>query len=602
MMFGRATVARHRKRSPPRRVHRLAQQILVAGIVVAVVGAALAASAAGHSGGGGASSPNAALRMVIKYYEGIPTEGNAPPNGSGQSPSLTADRAVPYDDAATKKHPKAGNCTIGWGHLVYYPGHPCSGGESSWTFQEANTNLDTDIEARLKPLNDCIHVALTPGEVRALVGFLFQVGNGLIVRNKPERNPKTHKIIRLIPCQGKLAVALNSGKQPTLQVIVDYINKYQPASRYGARGAYEIWDAGGTGGQPRPAIWKIATAIEPKGAIGTITVTPTGIYDPLVGLSPDDTSQMCASTDGTNHAPEKKCGPFYIDEGVLVSASTGNPAWHFVRWKYLDDGTGDTRDLCADEDATDATCALNVQDQLVRAVAEFAKCTFGDSESEADTTAATPSVIYGATFVVDGAHYADVNDPDYPGYSFTATLGWNISWGCTTAPGQLELPLTNVTSSCVTAATCASWAASPANISGSGSYTETLSGGAPCTERLSLGTLSDIYDSEIEVVSASGSGSARTWTLRVMADPSQSGWAGAGICEPFPWGDTNDQYRDSEGGHLFEALVTLHADDKTGLQTQTFKVRPNHATGVSPGGGLTETWPNGGTVTLTGYW
>ena len=314
---------------------------------------------------------------------------------------------------------------------------------------------------------------------------------------------------------------------------------------------------------------------------------------------------MCASTDGTNNAPEKKCGPFYIDEGVLVSASTGNPAWHFVRWKYLDDGTADTRDVCADEDATDATCALNVQDQLVRAVAEFAECSSTSSESETrlSATAASPSPdIYGATFAVNGAQYTDVEDPDWPGYDFAATLGWNISWGCTTAPGRLELPLTNVTSSCVTAATCASWAASPANISGSGSYTETLSGGASCTESLSLGTLNDIYDSEIEVVSASGSGSARTLTLRVMADPSQSGWGGAGICEPFPWGDTNDQYMDSEGGHLFEALVTLHADSNTGLQTKTFKVTPNHVAGVSPGGGLTETWPKGGTVTLTGYW
>ena len=102
--------------APPR--PKVAARILVAVIVVAAVGAAPVASAAGQSGGGDGVLAKCCAADGDQVLRGHTDGGDAPPNGSGQSPSLTADRAVPYDDAATKKHPKAGNRTIGWGYLV----------------------------------------------------------------------------------------------------------------------------------------------------------------------------------------------------------------------------------------------------------------------------------------------------------------------------------------------------------------------------------------------------------------------------------------------------------------------------------------------------
>ena len=101
--------------------------------------------------------------MVVKYYEGIPTNHRQQGDSLLSPPSLLANRAVLYNDSQ-------GNCTIGWGHLVVYPEtkthprigkHRCNATDRArygegWTFSEAAQHLDSDIDINaLEPLNRC---------------------------------------------------------------------------------------------------------------------------------------------------------------------------------------------------------------------------------------------------------------------------------------------------------------------------------------------------------------------------------------------------------------------------------------------------------------
>ena len=354
---------------------------LRAGIVgacaaVAVVCAVATGSASAGDGPVGQFKIDDAIRMVVKYYEGIPTNHRQQGDSLLSPPSLLANRAVLYNDSQ-------GNCTIGWGHLVVYPEtkthprigkHRCNATDRArygegWTFSEAAQHLDSDIDINaLEPLNRCVHVALTPGQVRALVGLLYQTGpNRLITRTIAKTNPKTKKVVKLIPCQGSLALALNSGKFDLPALIRRALKGYK------SRAEEEVWDAtDGKQGQRRPAAWRIATAIEPRGAVGTIKITPTGAPDSIDHVAPAKTTRVCATTEGADKNVEKRCGPFDIDEQVSITASTKSSKWRFVGWKAVDDDTGETRDLCAKEGDSDS-CTVNVRDQLVRAIAVFRK-------------------------------------------------------------------------------------------------------------------------------------------------------------------------------------------------------------------------------------
>jgi GH24 family phage-related lysozyme (muramidase) len=299
--------------------------------------------------------------MVVKYYEGIPTnhkgKGDTP-----QSPSLLANRAVAYND---QQH----NCTIGWGRLLKYK--PCHGEyPSGIDFPTAEKWLNEDIKKiGLDPLDHCINVPLSAGQVRALVGLIYNTGPNNTI-NKVKKRGK--KVVKILPCQGPITLALNAGHYDQVPALIRH---FQPRRTQGERADYEIFDWEGgkavDGGKRRPPAWTIATAIEPKGAKATITVTPTGEPDPLAGVTPDTTSQTCATTEGAKKSkPEGKCGPYYTDEQVKIKASSTS-GWEFVGWKALNDDTGDTRDVCAKEPGD--TCTKTVDDQLLRAVAVFKK-------------------------------------------------------------------------------------------------------------------------------------------------------------------------------------------------------------------------------------
>jgi GH24 family phage-related lysozyme (muramidase) len=293
------------------------------------------------------------LVMVIKYYEGIPTtptvKGDQPPD-TDQSPSLRADRANKYDDSG-------GDCTIGWGHL-FYPPHPCSKEPSfpkGVTLPTANYQLRGDLNAKVNLIDTCLGgVTLSPGQFRSLVSLVFQHGSSLIGTD----------------CKGPVTKALKAPKSNTMKVLVEEIRAYHS----GNRAAWEIWDAtNGKEGSPRPPAWTVATEIEQQGTDGKITaggdgeikIAPAGEDDALAGVKPTE-SFDCATT----AEPQKKCGPFYIDEQVKITAKPAKN-WKFAGWEAPKDGTGDTRDLCAKPKQQGATCTVAIQDQLVRAIAVF---------------------------------------------------------------------------------------------------------------------------------------------------------------------------------------------------------------------------------------
>ncbi len=355
----------------------------------ALAGLAVALSVSGASIGGVAAQPSAGstsaytvtagLVMVIKYYEGIPTA----PSGRGdtaQSPSLSANRGCLYNDgdptcwSPTSK--AEGNCTIGWGHL-FYPPHLCAQETATFpkgmTLYTANWQLGRDLEAKVSLVNSCLGTGapdhhlqdldLDAGQLRSLVGLVYQQGSPLIGKT----------------CKGELTTALEKAKSTKgiSDVLVAEIKKYHGSGTLTSRGDYEIWDAtGGDEGSRRPAIWTVATAIEPAGAPGKITITPTGTYDSLAGVTPEKSTMTCASTEGGKARPQVKCGKFYLGDEVDITASTDRPEyWQFVGWRPVNFPYDQFRDLCVVKFEHDPSCKVPVQDQLVRAVAVFKKRT-----------------------------------------------------------------------------------------------------------------------------------------------------------------------------------------------------------------------------------
>ena len=225
--------------------------------------------------------------------------------------------------------------------------------------------LNGDLRAKLQLINQCLTkkgVVLSAGQLRALASLVFQQGSPLLGKT----------------CHSQFTKDLINAKRDVTKVLVAEIK-----AKHGTkgRGAYEIWDAtNGTDGEKRPANWTVATEVATQqgsgekikeGADGQIKIKPTDAQDgaeALTGVTPSK-SYDCASVSD----PEQRCGPFYIDEHVEITAAPTKPGWQFVRWESLSDGTGDTRDLCAKPTQQGATCTVNIQDQLVRAIAVFKK-------------------------------------------------------------------------------------------------------------------------------------------------------------------------------------------------------------------------------------
>jgi GH24 family phage-related lysozyme (muramidase) len=425
----------------------LARSVRGVALVILLIGAGALISVAAASAKAVPPPPkdfplDDATEMVVKYYEGIPTNFPSPRPKKlsnkvfvkyAQLPSLAADRAVLYNDSS-------GNCTVGWGHLVRYSrcntkdyatyGNPFE--DDGWTFADAQSNLGPDIRQNaLDVLDKCIRVDLTAGEVRALVGVLYQKGPSLIATPLRKRDPKTGKT-KLVPCQGKLALLLNS-KQ--FKLIPAAIQKAQPFTLYRDRAAWEIWDftdGKGKGGLRRPAAWSIQTEIEPSSADATITITPTGTPDQLAGVTPAKKSVVCASTESKPKAPQKHCGEYYIDEEVKITAKPSNH-WNFDGWEQVDDDTGGARDVCAGQGVT---CTVKVKDQLVRAIAVFSKCTASSSTRDATAAASATACPITATYSgnVSASYHSDlIGDDDLQQISF------GFSETGTFAPGKSDV-------------------------------------------------------------------------------------------------------------------------------------------------------------------
>lgn len=98
-------------------------------------------------------------------------------------------RASCYDDAA-------GNCTIGFGHLVHY-GRTTEADRKRWgtiTRGHALQVLDADARTAVIGVRQHVKVALTQGQFDALVSFAYNCGAGALrgsvgkaVNSKPRR-------------------------------------------------------------------------------------------------------------------------------------------------------------------------------------------------------------------------------------------------------------------------------------------------------------------------------------------------------------------------------------------------------------------------------
>lgn len=358
-----------------------ARLLAVATVSLLATGTALTAAAVGQAGDGEQHfTADDDTRIVVKYYEGIPTDGDSPPKSFGQTPNLDADRAIVYNDSS-------GYCTIGWGHLIGKRG--CNGTDyakygnpkdgDGWTFDEANNALDPDIQrTALDPLDKCITVPLTPGQLRAMVGLLYNTGPNTTINRiqyLPRKKKGGKRPYKIVSCGGPFTKALNARK---FAEVPDLIRRFQRAQ--GPRGGWEVYDfTDGKQGSTRPPIWNVATAIQTDIVPGlkqtpsaaTITVTPTGQRDDLSGVTPKTDSIVCATTVKGQKVAER-CGPFYTDEQVEIKATTKASDWRFSEWLQVDDDTNSRRDLCAtDGQQNQATCTVDVQDQLVRAIAVF---------------------------------------------------------------------------------------------------------------------------------------------------------------------------------------------------------------------------------------
>jgi GH24 family phage-related lysozyme (muramidase) len=305
------------------------------------------------------------IRMLVKYYEGIRL------NSAG-------DRACLYNDGETGcwdlTSTGKGNCTIGWGHLVNKG--PCdAAAEMKYgdgiTFDDAEKLLTQDIKVNaLDPLDDCVKVPLSEGELRALVSFLFNEGpgpaqavNAHYLKNK-KTGQRTFK-----PCvPGPVARLLNDGGYDQLPAkLLRYDRKSKPLQH---RRQQEVYDAtGGVQGEARPAKWYITTGVRSiGGAVGTVRVN----------------GKVCATNE--TGLRKRTCGPFQINQPVTIVASTSDPKSHFVRWE----NTTNARDLCAGQGAS---CSVQVRDQLVRAIAVFERGKAGSNPKPppTKTTPTTPT-------------------------------------------------------------------------------------------------------------------------------------------------------------------------------------------------------------------
>ena len=404
-------------------------------------------------------------RMEIKFYEGIPTKGDAPPRGYGQSPSLKAESAVFYNDSNNY-------CTVGWGHLV--PGRrPCTANEKSGsgiTFAYAETQLTADIQRTgLKPLDACIKVPLTAGQVRALVAFLYQQGPNRAINRTKSVDRKGKKEVTILPCEGKIALALNAGHYDQVPGL---IRKFQG----GNRAEEEIYDyTDGQDGSPRPSKWIVRAAINPTGAVGMVTVN---------GL-------VCASTEPSVRQASR-CGYFPINAQVTIKATTNDRRWHFVRWESLDTA----RDVCAGQGAT---CTARVRDQLVRAIAVFARNpTQPDCSRDNQSDPPTPGCVRVTVRVIPAPLPSD------PG---NESIGVGVG-SATLEPGGKTIPCLNpedapcVRTADVPANTTASVSAQPGSLSEDPSsppdsafwkFAGACAGSGTCTFTPTNGATVDVY-------------------------------------------------------------------------------------------------------------
>ena len=250
------------------------------------------------------------LLMVMKYYEGIPTtstQKGKPPKlyatdpKPGQNPSLYANLATYYDDSL-------GNCTIGWGHLVYKRKTSCASRKGGWDLKTATNQLKTDISDKLRALN-CESPTLSPGEIRAVTSFIYQAGASYLTDTTALKN-RRGQVTGYRYCRGELARELNAPGANTVDVITNFISSVRVGRKVGRKkqqrkfidlyptwAKEEIWDA--TDGEKcchRDVAYSIQTAIWPQAAVGTITITPTGDRDKLSGVTPPTKPRICATT------------------------------------------------------------------------------------------------------------------------------------------------------------------------------------------------------------------------------------------------------------------------------------------------------------------
>ena len=338
--------------------HRAVAALLIVG---AVCGAVLVANARSQAQGQVRTGPpfllNDDIRTTIKYYEGIRL------NAAG-------DRACLYNDgdksgcASLTKLGK-GDCTIGWGHKLH--DGPCGVDNDKYddkqyedgiTLERADQWLDEDIKKNaLDPLNDCVTVPLSAGELSALVSFLFNNGPGPVQGKKKHwfTDKKTGKR-KLIPCvPGPVAKLLNQGHYDQLPgKLREYVKSKDKNGKLVVnpglvkRREWEVYDAtDGLDGEPRPAKWYVTAGVRSKDhGVGSVIVN----------------GKVCATNE--RGVKRERCGPFSVNEGLTVEATTHDPNSRFVRWE----GGVSARDLCAGHGSP---CTIHVRDQLVRVVAVF---------------------------------------------------------------------------------------------------------------------------------------------------------------------------------------------------------------------------------------
>lgn len=297
--------------------------------------------------------------MLVKYYEGIRL------NKAGDGACLYNDgNSGCWDLTSTGK----GNCTVGWGHELHEG--PCNADDAAEypdgaDFGTAERFLSDDIQKNaIGPLNHCVTVPLSQGELAAIVSLLFNIGKGPVESSKSHwaKDKKTGKST-FVCVPGPVAELLNSGNYDgVLGYLRDPLRRTEKSTGkvlegLRSRREQEVHDwTNGEDGEPRPAKWAIlAGVLATGGAVGTVRVSTV----------PARLSFVCATNEKgiKKHRP---CGYFFINEEVKIVASSQDPRSRFVGWKSTDTA----RDLCAGQPKT---CTVHVRDQLVRAIAIFAR-------------------------------------------------------------------------------------------------------------------------------------------------------------------------------------------------------------------------------------